>query len=196
MLCIIIIGVMQMNSELDKIKSTITISLGTKNRLRKIKGSKSYEDYINYLLRQRKQINYGDNVVELQKFKRKKGIFSDGEYKILFSYNEHNSSENFVFDIKVDTVRKNGRKTSYSVYIKDRTKNPDLEYIDRAKAYFKLLQVAIQQEIEPTFKHTATFADYYAWEKEFEVLNLSKKSFDMDVMDRLEDYQNWKEKLR
>ncbi len=36
--------------ELDKIKSSITISLGTKNRLRKEKGSMSYEEYINYLL--------------------------------------------------------------------------------------------------------------------------------------------------
>lgn len=47
-----------MNSEnettiqwLDKIKTTITISMGMKNRLRKYKGGASYEQYIGYLLR-------------------------------------------------------------------------------------------------------------------------------------------------
>ena len=37
--------------ELDRIKSTITISLGLKNRLREAKGGASYEVFIAHLLR-------------------------------------------------------------------------------------------------------------------------------------------------
>ena len=75
--CITLIEVMLMNSELDRIKSTITISLGTKNRLRRIKGSESYEEYINYLIRLRNRaVNKVDNLIEIQKFVRKKGMYS------------------------------------------------------------------------------------------------------------------------
>ncbi len=52
-----------MNTELDRIKSTITISLGTKNRLRELKGSQSYENFINYLLRTRNEVVHGVGII-------------------------------------------------------------------------------------------------------------------------------------
>jgi len=65
-----------MKSELDRIKSTITISLGAKNRLRKIKGSQSYEEFINYLIRLRNQtVHKSDNLIEIQKFQRKNEFY-------------------------------------------------------------------------------------------------------------------------
>ena len=176
-----------MNSELDKIKSTITISLGTKNRLRKLKGGQSYEDYINYLLRVRNQKEpKADNQIEIQKFERKTGVYSFEDFKIVFTYNEYNQSQNFIFDISVNKVRKKGKLISFEKYLKGVSKKsginpPKIENKD----YFQLLQIAIQQEIEPLFKHKGRIEDYYLWEQEFKVLNLPKKSLEEDVMDKL-----------
>ena len=50
--------------ELDQIKSTITISLGTKNRIRQMKGGQSYEEFINHLIRLRNQtVHNGGNFI-------------------------------------------------------------------------------------------------------------------------------------
>lgn len=188
------IGVMQMNSELDRIKSTITISLGAKNRLREIKGSQSYENYINYLIRMRNQTAHkADNLIELQKFRRKKGIYSFKNYKILFSYNEYNNSPNFIFDIKIETVRKDGKKIFFEWFLErvsgtEDRKNPESLKVEYG-THFELLKIAIQNEIEPLFKHRSRFEDYYSWRSEFRMLNLSRKSFDEDVMSKLEDYR-------
>ncbi len=179
-----------MNSELDKIKSTITISLGTKNRLRKLKGNQSYEEFINYLIRVRNQITHkSDNVIEVQKFQRKKGIYSNKQFKILFSYNKHYPSNNYVFDISIDKVRKEGKIVSFDNYLnqlsKETGRSPrEIEYL----TYFELLQIAIRNEIEPLFNHKGRVEDHFSWEKEFKILNLPNKSFEMDIMDKLNDF--------
>jgi len=173
-----------MKSELDRIKSTITISLGAKNRLRKLKGSQSYEEFINYLIRLRNQpAHKSDNLIEIQKFQRKNGIYSFENYKILFSYNHFNNSPNFIFDIQINTIRENGKKISFNNF--KRKKPLIIEY----KIYFELLKTAIQNEIEPLFRHKGRFEDYFLWEQEFRMLNISKKSFEEDVMDKLNNYE-------
>ena len=184
-----------MNSELDKIKSTITISLGTKNRLRKLKGSQSYEGAINGLIRQieevkkQKQIDE-NNYIELQKFNRVKEIYSFEEFKILFSYNQYNLSRNFQFDISIDTVREKGEKTDIVIFLRKVSERNKKSLIETEyRAYFQLLETAIKKEIEPLFRHNSLFADYFSWEREFENLNLSKKSFKEDVMSKLNKYQ-------
>jgi len=96
-----------MYTELDKVKSTITISLGLKNRLRDAKGSDSYEAYIAKLLRMKNE--YKDNYIELQKFQRKEKVYSFDDKKVIFSYNKYNRSENFVFDIKITNIRQDGK---------------------------------------------------------------------------------------
>ena len=193
--------IIKMNSELDKIKSTITISLGMKNRLRKLKGNMSYESFIAKLIRQRHKSLYNDtnNLIEIQKMKRKESVISlqkyKQEYKIIFSYNSYNHSKNFIFDININYVRKNGKKILFSNMIseiKNNILNTDEKEIikESYQIYFSLLTDTIKKEIEPMFKHQGRIEDYYLWKTEFEQLSLSKKSFEYDVMDKLTDMEH------
>lgn len=180
-----------MRSNLDKIKSSITISLGTKNRLRKLKGSKSYEDFINQLLRLRNQgVHTGENLIELQKFERKKGIYSFDDFKILFSYNKYNNSENFIFDISIEKVREKGKEVNLSKYLQRKTKDSGKTTIEMEyDTYFKLLIISIQKGIDSMFTHKGRFEDYYSWKQEFESLGLSNKTFEEDIMDKLNGFE-------
>lgn len=182
-----------MKTELDNIKSTITISLGTKNRLRKLKGSQSYEDYINFLIRIRNQSkNNLDNTIELQNFQRRKGMLNwDDGFAIMFSYNSYNNSQNFVFDISINIIRQDGKKINIlnlieELSIKNGWSLLETEY----RLYFNLLQEAIKQGIDSMFHHKGRIEDYYQWNEEFKMLNLSKKSFDEDVMEKLRDLES------
>ncbi|HIH31086.1 TPA: hypothetical protein HA235_00100 [Candidatus Woesearchaeota archaeon] len=170
-----------MYTELDKVKSTITISLGLKNRLRDAKGSDSYEAYIAKLLRMKNE--YKDNYIELQKFQRKEKVYSFDDKKVIFSYNKYNRSENFVFDIKITNIRQDGKNILLIAFGND-------ELQSGYRSYFELLALAIKTEIEPLFKHRGRFEDYYSWQKEFERLGLSRASFENDVMEKLNDYEN------
>lgn len=175
--------------ELDQIKSTITISLGTKNRIRQMKGGQSYEEFINHLIRLRNQtVHNGGNFIEIQNFRRKKGIYTHDEFKILFSYNEYNNSLNFIFDIKLETVRQDGEITSFQKFIASFSSKSDMLTLEY-EIYFELLKIAIQNEIEPLFKHNGRFEDRFSWEEEFKILNLPKKSFEEDVTEKLRQYQ-------
>ena len=180
-----------MNSALDRIKSTITISLGTKNRLRVLKGSESYEEFINYLIRLRDQTTHKtDNFLEIQKFIRKKGIYSFEGFKIIFSYNQYNGSQNFIFDISIDKIRENGKIVPFSKYIKELSHITKKDFTEiEYRAYFQLLQIAVQKEIDSLFKHKGRFEDYFSWEQEFKMLNLPEKSFEEDVMDKLNNFR-------
>jgi hypothetical protein len=180
-----------MKSELDKVKSTITISLGTKNRLRKLKASMSYEEYINYLLRQAQAEPKETNYIELQQIKRKTGVYSFEKYKIIFSYNQYSKSENFQFDITIDNVREDGNPVDLQKFLEAGSKNTnkDMKWIE-FKLYFELLTEAIKQEIEPLFKHNGRFEDYFSWQQEFKVLNLPEKAFEEDVMQKLNNYRH------
>jgi predicted CopG family antitoxin len=181
-----------MKSELDDIKSTITVSLGTMNRLKKLKGGDSYEEYINYLLNIRNQITHNpDNLMELQKISRKKAIYNLESFKVIFKYNQFNGSRNFSFDISLDKVRDNGKIVPFSNflnYLREIFPNKnglDVEY----RTYFQLLQIAIQKEIQPRYKHKGRFEDYRSWENDFEKLGLYKTAFEEDVMEKLQEYQ-------
>jgi hypothetical protein len=172
-----------MNSELDKVKSTITISLGLKNRLRDAKGSASYEEYIAQILRTRNELTHKDNYIELQKFQRREKVYSFDNFKVVFSYNKYNNSPNFVFDIQIINIREDGQPI-LSIFFG----NEQLQ--SGYKLYFELLTLAIQTELEPLFKHKGRFEDYYLWQKEFERFGLSKKAFENDVMEKLNDFKN------
>ena len=170
-------------SELDQIKTTITITLGLKNRLRDQKGSGSYEDYIAYLLRMRNSVAH-ENVIELQKYDRIQLVHTIKDHRIVFSCNKFNDSQNFIFDIHIDIIRDPnvGKKISIHEFIPGEGNHYDL--------YFDLLSFAIQKEIEPLFKHKGRFEDHYLWKKEFELLGLPERAFQNDVMDKLTDFEN------
>lgn len=172
-----------MDTELDKVKSTITISLGLKNRLREAKGSAGYESFIAQLLRSRDEFMHKSNYIELQKFERKEKVYSLNDLKVIFLYNKYNKSSNFVFDIQISKIREEGQ-----ILLTFSIGNDELK--SGYKLYFELLALAIQTEIEPLFKHQGRFEDYYLWQKEFERLGLSKKAFENDVMEKLIDYKN------
>lgn len=172
-----------MNTELDKVKSTVTISLGLKNRLREAKGSASYEAFISQLIRTRNELTHKDNYIELQKFQRKEKVYSFEDFKVVFSYNKYNQSQNFVFDIQISKIREEGRNILTISFGNGQLQS---EY----KMYFGLLTLAIQSEIEPLFKHNGRFEDYGLWKKEFRLLGLPEKAFENDVMEKLNDYKN------
>jgi hypothetical protein len=181
-----------MNTKLDKVKSTITISLGLKNRLRDAKGNSSYEEFIAQLLRVRNEVVHG-NYLEVQKFERKEIVYSFENIKVVFSFNKYNRSKNFMFDIQINTIRENGKK-----YLSVEFLNIAIGKIDNRseplvfgyKLYFELLTLAIQSEIEPLFKHKGRFEDYYSWQREFESLGLSNRAYENDVMEKLNDFKN------
>lgn len=172
-----------MNTELDKVKSTITISLGLKNRLREVKGSASYEAFIAQLLRTRNELAHKGNYIELQKFQRKEKVYSFDDFKVVFSYNKYNQSQNFVFDIQISNIREGGQNILSINFGNEQLRSG-------YRLYFELLTLAIQNEIEPLFKHNGRFEDYGLWQKEFGLLGLSKKAFENDVMEKLYDYKS------
>jgi len=182
-----------MNSELDKIKSTITISLGVKNRLKKLKANLSYEDFILQLLRSKNKSITKDNYVELQKFERKQLVYSFDEFKIVFEFNKYNNSENYVFDLIITRILRKGKEINVKDFFDPKNQEP---YFSREKIifgyklYFELLTRAIKNEIEPLFKHKGRFEDYHSWQEEFDKLGLSSKAFDNDVMEKLNDYSS------
>jgi hypothetical protein len=180
-----------MNTELDKVKSTITISLGTKNRLRELKGNKSYEDFINYLLRTRNELMHNNNTIEIQKFKRIKGIYKFSNYSILFSYNKPNNSPHFIFDISIETIRYRGNKIKHKHFLKKTLKISDKDEIQlESDLYFRLLTISINDSIDHLFKHKGRNEDHYLWKQEFETLNLPKSSFENDVIEKLNEFQS------
>ncbi len=182
-----------MITELDNVKSTITISLGTKNRLRNLKGSRNYEDFINYLIRLRNESVYEPiiNTIEFQQFQRKKGLFYHDNFNILFSYNKYNRSPNFRFDITIEVIRENGQKINLNEFIRKLSNNSNKDYLNiEYRLYFQLLEKTIQEEIEPRYKHNGRFEDYFSWEKELEILNMPKKAFEEDVMEKLRQFES------
>ena len=171
--------------EFDKIKTTITVSWGTKNRLKNLKGSLSYEKYINKLIKI-KTIHSKENYIEFQKFERRKALLRVHEFTVLFDYNKYNNSENFIFDINILKIRKKGTKINLKELLLDYK-----QYQEKAQCqlYFELLYVAITQEIDNLFLHKGLMWDYALWEEEFNILNLPKKSFQEDVMEKIENYK-------
>lgn len=184
-----------MNSELDKIKSSITISLGVKNRLRELKGGLSYEDFIAKLIRTRNEVAHNGNYVEVQKFERKQLVYSFHDFKILFEFNRYNNSPNFIFDIIIKRVLKKGKEISIDDFLNPENKYGSTVFESQKISfgywlYFELLTSAIKSQIEPLFKHKGRFEDYYLWKKEFDKLGLSKKAYENDVTDKLRDYSS------
>ncbi len=177
-----------MITELDKIRSSITISLGAKNRLRKEKGNMSYEDYINYLLLSKEQtVVKSENTIEIQQFSRLSATYFFEKYAITFKYNKHNNSTNHVFDIQIKTIRLEGKKIPAKKFFRNSNKLDILK--KQYKIYFELLQHAIKKDTHSQFKHKGRFEDYFLWQEEFKKLNLSKRAFEEDVMEKLENYQ-------
>jgi len=166
-------------NKLDEIKSSITISLGLKNRLRKLKGNLGYEKFIAQLIRERNALVHGSNYIELNEFNRKERVFRYLDYMIIYSYNEFNNSSSHIFDVNIKKVRKNGKNINLKSFFNNYEIKKDL-LSRKYHLYFQIIEDIIREEIEPLFKHNGRFEDYFSWEKEFKLLGL--KSFEEDVM--------------
>jgi len=149
----------------------------------------SYEEYINYLIRTKDNNKItSKNHIELQKIKRKKAIHTLDKYKIIFSYNEYNHSDHFQFDIEIEMVRKKGTPIPVHQFLEEHNMN-NSSLKTEFSVYFKLLEYAIQKELEPIFTHKGRFEDHYSWKKEFQNLGLPSSSFEEDVAVKLHNYQ-------
>ena len=166
-------------NKLDKIKSSMTVSLGLKNRLRKLKGSSSYEKFISQLIRERNALVHGSNYIELNEFNRKERVFRYFDFMIVYSYNEFNKSSSHIFDVTIKKVRKNGKSINLKSFFNQYKIKKDL-LSRKYQLYFQIIEEIIREDIEPLFKHNGRFEDYFSWEKEFKLLGL--KSFEEDVM--------------
>ncbi len=177
---------------LDRIKSTITLSLGTKNRLRRLKGDWSYEEYINYLIRTRDKTerDNGENRITIEEFTRKKGVLSQRDFKFIFSYNGYERSPNHLFDIALEKVRDRGREIPFSRYLtkasKDSGKTPlEIQYA----LYFQFLLAVLRTELDPLFRHRGRLEDHFSWEEEFRKLDLPERAYREDVLEALQSYE-------
>jgi len=171
---------MDYKMNLDDIKTTITISMGTKNRLRELKGPLSHEEYLKKLL------NQGNNWIEVTKFKRKKMIYIAFGLRFLFSYNKFVRSKNFRFDISVQSVYYlDGKSKSYKKYLD--AFPGTLKNLTEKQNYFWILEYLIKNELDSQFRHKGTVDDSETWKKEFDILNLPDICFKEDVLDKLNE---------
>jgi hypothetical protein len=174
------------SSKLDFVKTSLSVSMRTKNDLKKLKGGLSYDDYIRSLIRNQSKTGSfnNSNMISYEKFERRKELFRENDLQILFSYNEFKDSQNFRFDIKIETVRIDGKEISIKDYV-----SKDYNHYGH---YFQMLEIAIRKEIEPMFNFKKygrnDYMDYLAWKHNFTLLGLSNKAFEEDVMEKMNDY--------
>jgi hypothetical protein len=182
-------------SELDKIKTSITVSMGFKNRLKKLKGSESYEGFIGRILRVGNDV-VGENRVELVKFERQQLVNTFEGFKVVFSFNKFNRSSNFQFDIAINDIREPIKGAHASIedlynHVQKTYNNSDVAFSIKKgyELYFELLAQAIKNAVEPLFKHKGRFEDYYQWMTEFSTLGLPVGAYDEDVKEKLDNYE-------
>jgi hypothetical protein len=187
---IIDIIVVPMKTDLDNIPSTITLSLGLKNRIRKLKGSMTYEQFLAQLIRSRTTAAQSENSIELIEFERKSMTYSDFGFNILFDYNKLIDSASHIFDIRIKRILHKGKDVDMGDVLEviKGTKN---EPIERSYwLYFQLLFIAIREETKIPFNHKGRIEDYELWKQEFKNLGLSEKAYENDVKNKLIEYEN------
>ncbi|OIO64377.1 hypothetical protein AUJ68_06475 [Candidatus Woesearchaeota archaeon CG1_02_57_44] len=168
-------------SALDRVATSIPVTMRTKNELKHAKGGLSYEDFIRHLLRIAARQKESTPTLQATTFERAEGYVADAPFGLTFHYNRLLDAENFRFDITLKSVRKDGKKIPLQAYAKQR---------DPSKDYFLILEQVIRKEIDPMFVFRKygkeDFRDYQAWKKHFSRLGLHETSFEEDVMEHLE----------
>ena len=180
-----------MRKEFDNITSTISVSMGLKNRIRKLKGSMTYEQYLNHLLRHQDEPTRNEtaNRIEIARFDRKTLVNYYGDYKLLIEYNELTDSDNHIFDISIERVLHQGQDTTMDEFLNIYGSNQG-KVAKSYDLYFQLLETVINQETKIRFKHKGRFEDREQWKKEFDNLELTRKAYEYDVQNKLTDYES------
>ncbi len=185
--------VIAMRTEFDNITSSISISMGLKNRIRKLKGSMTYEQYLNHILRNQKEPpkeTPHNTMIEIARFDRKTLVHNHGDYKLLLQYNEPTDSDNHIFDISIERVLHKGRETTMDEFLKAYQSKHEGKVAKSYEIYFQLLETVINRETKIRFKHKGRMEDHEQWKKEFDNLGLTRKAYEYDIQDKLADYES------
>ena len=184
--------VIAIRTEFDNITSTISVSMGLKNRIRKLKGSMTYEQYLNHILRNQDEPTRNEtaNRIEIARFDRKTLVHNHGEYKLILQYNEPTDSDNHIFDISIERVLHKGQDTTMDEFLKAYQSKHEGKVAKSYDLYFQLLETVINRETKIRFKHKGRIEDHEQWKKEFDNLGLTRKAYEYDIQDKLTDYES------
>ncbi len=187
--------------EIDRIPSTITISMGLKNKIRKLKGNRTYEEFLSAIIRNKEEQIEG-NSMELIEFERKNLTLFKWSFSILVEYNALNNSRTHIFDTRIKRIIHQGKEINLKKMIKivaERAFSTDkiinnykelLIYIAYEKIYKEIIETIIREETKANFSHRGRFVDFELWKKEFENLNLSRKAYETDIYKKIMDYRS------
>ncbi len=183
--------------DINKVKTSLTVKLGTRNRLMDIaRKGESFDDVINRLI-STNEINYrrvaefesilkendliADNRIEITEISRGIGSISLGQNEaIRFSYNKPDEivDNNYQMDVIIEDLIP--RRDMLDEYLSD---------IQRKKeVYFTILERIINLHFDRSFSlpMNKNLLDPYFWKKVWKRIGLSDHSLDHDVIKFIE----------
>jgi len=182
--------------DVNKIKTTLTLKLGTKHKLSDIANKgESFDDVINRLIRSNEileqRINEYKNalgkkgLMKLNKLESNilnRGInsvrLSDNSV-IRFSYNKPNDiiDDEYSMDIQLDEVFSNNK---YQLTLEDILENKQL----RSEIYFRIIEKIINIHFDSSYSipKNKNIVDPVYWKKVWKRINLSEHSFTYDIL--------------
>lgn len=203
-------------SSLNELKSTITVSLGTKKKLDSINNNKlSYDNLItdlveknNYLLEEIKLLKQGVAKSKIQaislkltEYARKNEIIRYSDFIIVYSYNKYvGEQEDFEFYINIDKIRYKGNEIDKKQFYRDmciylgyygKLNSDKLAVIvGEMVIYFTILTELIKRYFNKSFKVSTDLAsEPKYWEYTLGKIKLPEKVLSEDVMDKVESFQ-------
>ncbi len=201
---------------LEDLKTTLTLSLGTKKKLDKLNSEHlSYDVLINNLIREVETLNKilkemrntavhemdSESIyVNLLQYKRKIKVFKWMNYNVTYSYNQYVINEDdFEFALKIDSVRYKGEPIPLKDYhlrfarMSSNFNNNDLEInavYGEIVVYFTLLDHLIKEtfSIKSTRISKDKIFEPIYWEFVLSKLKLPGKVIPNDIREKAQDF--------
>lgn len=162
------------------IPTSITISMGLKNRIRERKGERTYEEFLTQLLEEKQQ-DIPRNRIELTQFNRKTFVTDWKDQRIQVKYNELIPSPSHRFDIQIVRTLREGKPL--------RPEDIRETVQESYERYFTILQKVISKEKKMRFTHKGRIEDADRWKEEFRRVGLSRIAYEDDVAEKLQEYE-------
>lgn len=181
--------------DVNKIKTTLTLKLGTKHKLSNIANkNESFDDVINRLIRSNEileqKINEYKSIIgkkDLEKLNRlestiiNRGInsikLSDNSV-IRFTYNKPNNvlDKDYSMDVQIDEIFSDNK---YLITLKDIFENKRL----KSEVYFRIIEKIINIHFDSSYSipKKKNIVDPFYWKKVWKRINLSEHSFTYDI---------------
>lgn len=180
------------NRDINKIKTTVTLKLGTKNRLLDIaKKGESFDDVINRLIgsnemNERIIVEYElimnenslaiGNKISVDPINRGVNSIRYGEGIIVkFSYNKPGDiiDNDYCLEAVIEDVYSNDMKMEELLSVKE----------DRIMIYFRMIEKIINIHFDPSYSipGNKNLLDAHYWRKVWNRVNLNDHSFDHDI---------------